>query len=343
MTDIYLSVDAGGSQTKVIYQLKGAKKPDYFVLPPAIEEISLAKLDTYIARQGWIGNPTPDQQAWVKWNSRLVVLGDFASQFDPIDRLRELKYENFLWKVLAVVGLIVEKTKLKVSAKKPLLLQLAILLPWNEYNDRKRFEEQLKAMLANFEFRKQKLKIQLDKLLCRPEGGGLAAIRIKKQGIDWLQQQQLGVLMFGHRNTTALYFDRGQLKSGDSPLLGFSVMLDQVVSMVSGLDREGLATAIFKGMHAARNEIYNNDFKYTRHPTWEKLQAIQALASARDASLRTSEVRDIVKALQIATVEYWEKLERWLKKSLPERLNEVIVGGWSSLLYRARVGGIFQL
>ena len=129
MTDIYLSVDVGGSQTKIIYQLAGSPKPNYLLMPPALEEITKTKLDAYMARLGWIGSPSPDQQLWVEWNERVVVLGDFASEFDPQDRIKELKYENALWKVLAAIGLIVETSNIKVSPKKLLKVELALLLP----------------------------------------------------------------------------------------------------------------------------------------------------------------------------------------------------------------------
>jgi len=327
MTDIYLSVDVGGSQTKIIYQLAGSQKPNYLLMPPAVEEITKPKLDGFMARLGWIGSPHPDQQLWVEWNSRVVVLGDFASSFDPQDRLGELKYENALWKVLGAIGLIVEINKLKVSPKKTLKVELALLLPWNEYSDRKKFSEQLQKMLAGFQVRKMALKVSLERFLCRPEGGGLAAIRIKQQGLDWLRSQQLGVLMFGHRNTTALYFDRGQLKSGDSPLLGFSTMLDMVIEMTSGLDRERLALAIFSARYAILDQLYDPNFPYTRRPNWVSSTLIKALASSKDPNLRDREIQDIGNAISVATTEYWDKLQRWMNRVLPSELDEVIIGG----------------
>lgn len=327
MTDIYLSVDVGGSQTKIIYQLSGDQKPNYLLMPPAVEEITKTKLDNYMARLGWIGSPSPDQQLWVVWNERVVVLGDFATQFDPQDRIKELKYENALWKVLGAIGLIVETNFIKVSPKKPLLVELAILLPWNEYSDRRKFEEQLRVMLAGWQVRKMALKVNLERFRCRPEGGGLAAVRIKQQGLDWLRSKQLGVLMFGHRNTTALYFDRGQLKQGDSPLLGFSTMLDMVVEMTSGLDRERLAEAIFRARYAILDAIYDPGFPYTRYPNWVASPLIKDLALAKDPTLRALEIQDIGNAIKVATTEYWDKLQRWMSRVLPADLDEVIIGG----------------
>ncbi len=330
MTDIYLSVDVGGSQTKIIYQIESDQQPDFLLMPPILEEISTTKLDNYKERKGWIGSPHPDQELWVTWDKRVVVLGDFASKFDPIDRIKELKYENALWKVLGAIGLIVETSKVKVPPKKPLKVELALLLPWNEYSDRKKFAEQLRKMLAGFKVRDLNLKVELKRFLCRPEGGGLAALRIKEQGIDWLRDQQLGVLMFGHRNTTALYFDRGELKLGDSPLLGFATMLDMIIEATSGLDRERLAAAINKARYASFKEIYSIT-QYgraaTSHPKWATCDAIKDLASAKDPTLREKEIQDIASAIDVATAEYWDKLQRWMGRVFTNSLDEVIIGG----------------
>jgi hypothetical protein len=337
MTDIYLAVDTGGSQTKVVYQVRGTAERKYLVMSPFIEQISQVKLQEYMARQGWIGSPAPEQQVWIEWNEQVFVLGAFAVLFDPEDRIRERKYENALYKVLSAIGLIVQKVKL--STKKKLHVQLGVLLPWNEYNDRSLFHEQLKAMLSNFRFQGNLLKVELERFLCRPEGGGVAVTQIRQQGIEWLRENKLGVLMFGHRNTTALYFEHGELKHGDSPLFGFSMMLDRVIELTSGLERDSLAEAIFRGMSKAKTEIYGSydknssfyerDKACTKHPDWGKLEEIKSLASAKNPTLRSKEVVKIASAIDVATKEYWEKLERWLMKVLPEslRLDEVIVCG----------------
>lgn len=327
MTDIFLSVDVGSSQTKIIYKLKNSSQLNYLVMSPEVEEIPYTKLDTYMQRQGWIGNPSPEQQLWVIWQNRMVILGEFASYFDPIDRIKELKYENALWKVLGVIGVILEKSKIKITAKKSLKVKLALLLPWNEYNDRNRFEQQLRIMLSKFQVRKINLQVELEYFLCVPEGGGLATARTRNLGTQWLRSKRLGVLVFGHRNTTALYFDRGQLKSGDSPLLGFSNMLDMVISMTSGLDRKGILNAILKTRYDFIDQIYDPDRSNTCRPKWSQCPPIKALATAKDSSLRMAEIQDISNAITTATNEYWYKLERWISSFFSTEIDEVIIGG----------------
>ena len=280
---------------------------------------------------GWAGTPHPSKQLWIRCQECVMVLGDFASKFDPQDKLMELKYENALWKVLGVIGLIVETEKITIPKKKPLTIDLAILLPWNEYSDSKRFKEKLEKMLADFEVRKNKLKVKLNKYLCRPEGGGLALLQLSQFGDDWLQKQQVGILMFGHRNTTSLYFDQGELKkdSSSSPLLGFSQMLDMVIEAKSGLNREKLASAIFKARYERREEIYRVGYREaeTNHPKWFHCSAIRALATAKDSELRSDEIKTIATAITESTERYWKKIERWLNKVFPTPLSKVVIGG----------------
>ncbi len=332
MTDLYLCVDPGGSQTKFFYQLPEQQTPNYLLMSPLVEPISRQQLDSYFSHRGWLGSPAAIQQAWLEVENQVFVVGDFASRFDPDDRLAELKYENALYKVLAAVGVILQNHQ--ISSRKKISLHLALLLPWNEYNDRQRFQGKISSLLAHFSFRGQSYKVNLAQFLCRPEGGGLAALRILDQGVDWLQQRKLGVLMLGHRNTTALYFEYGELRTGDSPLIGFSLLLDRVISLTSGLNRDLLAAAIFQGIELHDKNVYLrekyhscSDCTETEHPDWSQLDAIGALATAKDAGLRQQEVMDIASAITTATSDYWLKLDKWLRKVLPPDLDEVILSG----------------
>ena len=325
--DILLSIDVGSSQTKVIYQVKKSRVNGFFVMSPEVEEVAGSKLDDFMERRGWVGVPSPEKESWVVWKNCTVVLGDLASFFDPQDRLKEVKYENALWKILCAVGVIVKKTGIKARGDKPLKLKLALLLPWNEYSDRSRMLERLAVMLSEFQFCSTVLRVSLESCLCRPEGGGLAAARIKSLGVDDFCQRKVGVLMFGHRNTTALYFDQGRLEFGDSPLLGFSNMLDMVIDMTSGLDRARLVKGIFQARDESIKQIYNSNYKNTRHPEWSECDGIKALANAKDPELKAKETQDIGKAISTATIEYWQKLERWISSVFNDELDEVIIGG----------------
>ena len=328
MPKLFLCVDPGGSQTKIIYQFTRDKKPRYLLMPPEVEQIKQDNLKRYLEKESSMSNPSPIRQAYLEVKEQTFVVGYFASKFDPEDRLIEIKYENALYKTLAAVGVIAESSKLN---PKKISLQLGVLLPWNEYEDREKFYNKLKEYLSNFVFRGLSFSVQLDKFICRPEGGGLAAIHTRKKGSDWQQDKKLGILMFGHRNITALCFEYGEL-TGDSPLIGFSKFLDNVIDRTSGLDRDRIAGAIFKGLESKRTESYSSsyDASHTNYPQWSSLDAISELANAKDRDLRALEIREVSDAIDIATEEYWATVSKWLAKIFPADLDEVVISGGAS-------------
>lgn len=351
MADLFLVVDTGGSQTKIIYQTPEADAPDFFLMPPEVESISQQQFDRYQERIGWLGSPSPEQQAWFSVAEQLWVVGAFASEFDPQDRLREKKYENALYKVLAAIGVIIQKlgmTRRKVS------VHLAMLLPWQEFNDRKAFESQIEAMMADFSFRGVRLKLGLKAFLCRPEGGGLAATRMRQQGLEWLQEQRMVVLLFGHRNTSALYFEYGQFKTGDSPLYGFSLMLDLLMARCSVLDRQALLLALVEAMqterekHEQQAQMYraasrgSMDYGAMRYPNWRRAAAIARLVSVRDEALKEAELEALENSIEAALDEYWEKLSAWMLRVVPKDVDEVVLSGGAALLLQPKLAEFFD-
>ena len=296
-------------------------------MSPEVEEISADNLERYFSRESKMSRPSPERQAYLEVNNQTFVVGHFALKFDHEDRLSEIKYENALYKTLAAVGVIAEQSQL---ASKKISLQLTVLLPWDEYEDRERFYNKLKEYLSNFVFRGSSYSVELDKFICRPEGGGLAAIYTRKKGSGWQQDKKLGILMFGHRNITALYFEYGEL-TGDSPLIGFSKFLDNVIERTSGLKRDRIASAIFKGLESKNSERYDSrSASQTFYPEWSKLDAIDQLANAKDSDLRRQEIRDVCKAIDIATEEYWTTVSKWLDRIFPDDLDEVVISGGAS-------------
>lgn len=328
MTKIEVCVDPGGSQTKVIYRVKSSERPRSLLFEPELEEISSENLTRFLERESVMSNPPAVRQAYLEVNKRTYVVGYFASKFNPEDRLDEVKYENALYKTLAAVGVIAEENNLnplKIS------LHLAVLLPWNEYQDRSKFHQKLPTYLKEFKFRGVSYSVELEKFICRPEGGGLAAIYTGINGSQWQKSKKLGILMFGHRNITALNFDRGDL-TGDSPLIGFSKLLDNVIERTSGLNRERIAVAIFHSLDEKKSPTYSSpsDAKQTFYPVWSDFGAIATLANARDEDLRQQEIEEVSEAIDFATQEYWAIVSKWLAKVFPPDLDSVIISGGAS-------------
>ena len=346
MVDLYVSADFGGSSTKIIYQHSSWSHPQHLFMSPLIEETSSQKLNQYWERKSWvgtIGEPLPEQEAWLEWQEQTIVVGEFTKEFlpDP-DQIFELKYESAVWKLVAALGIIVQKHSLKSPSKKKLSVAVGALLPYDEYTDRKIFSEFVSKVLKNYRFRGQTLRFEAQ-VYCRPEGGGLLAWYVMHKGIDYIRQRRLGVLMLGHRNATLIRFENGELKDGDSPKIGFYAdMLQRVCQLKSGLDEDSLATALFRALreqvtrrssHKDYSSYEEPTFYRSEFPRWRSLKAIQALATAKTPELQAQEVANTETAIQTAIEEYWQKVAKWLNKKLPRRfdeLDEVLVSGGSA-------------
>jgi hypothetical protein len=347
MVDIYLAVDFGGSQSKIIYKLAEWDKPKYLLLDPTCVEITKSQFDSYQSRVGWSGNSTPELELWCCYQERVVLLGEYAKAYDSQENLLKLKYEDARWKILGAIGLIAECHKVKISPKKSLKLALAVVLPSDEYSDRKAFEEQLNLMCSGFQVRDSFLKVSIEKFLCRPEGAGLTSMYLSWRGKDYLKSNHFGVLMFGHRNASILVFNRGQKKLSESPHLGFSQFLDVITKSASGLDKERLTKAIYQTItlyNSAKftsykknsNEYHHSKgthpelFCYVDYPDWIKYKPIQNLVKVGDSQLKEKKIKEISVVINTAIQEYWHKVKNWMSQKLPQDINEVFIGGGAS-------------
>lgn len=318
----YVCVDTGNSGTKAVYFSQKTNKLESLFMTSALDEVSYERVDYQLQQSNWIGTAQPEKQAWIKEGNQAIVIGDFADKFSPEERRQNPKYENALYKILAVIGAIIEAES--HSRRSIFKVKLGLLLPWAEYQDRSRLIGRLKEKAKEYVFRGQRVRVKIEDCVCYPEGGGIATARVLSKGKSWFKRQRLGVLMLGDRNWTGLCFESGQIKYGESPLEGFSFLLDQVIKDAPCLlKRDKLSKAIYQGIVEAKTK----DCSYMDRPEWGKLEAIQSLATAKDQVFREGEIKDIDKAIRIVGTEWESKLERFLARVFPERLTELNVCG----------------
>jgi Actin like proteins N terminal domain len=322
MSDLFVAIDVGGSSTKIIYQAADMTEPNCWYMPPEVEPIAPAQLERFFEQQAGMGKPNPSLHAWVKADDQVWVVGAMAQHFMPDDRIHEKKYENALYKVLAVIGVILEDDR--IQSDLPITLRLAMVLPMDEFGDRKRLQAELQRLLKGFHVRGQRYRVKLEQFLCRPEGAGLMAFYLQMFP-EQFADKSVGFLMLGHRNVTGLRFEAGELRASDSPLLGFAGVLDQVVAETSGIRPLPLNEALVMALKQAAKQIYLPH--QTRHPEWATLPAMQALITVKQPALRKAELADLDRAIQAAIQDYWARLERWLSKVFPGALDTLVIGG----------------
>ena len=333
---LVITVDVGASLTKIIYRFwKSSKNSQtgYVCMSPLMEKITADKLKDYLDFIGWVGMPQPEDEAYLKIGDDYFVVGNLAKEFDAEDRTFERKYENALFKVLAAIGVVL--TKNKVKNEEQIQIWVSVLLPWAEYNDRPIFVNQLLKYLGNFEFRGQPVKVKATKenIIVMPEGGGIATAYCLKKGALYLKGKTIGIAMFGHQNITGLVIKNGKLIRGDSPKIGLTWFLDHVIQSTSGLDREKLLKAINQCwadlkldittpyvIGCSRENSLGQKYKLgrTSRPQYNRsYQAITDLATARNQELRNLEIDSIERAIAKAEDDYFEKVKKWLRKMFP--------------------------
>jgi len=325
MSNLIVSFDPGASLTKIVYELATEGKPCLMTMEPEMLKLPQSSIDAYMSSRKGLESPKPVDEAWVSnpadGDTQCTVVGFLAQQFSASARLDKLKYETSIHKALAVIGAIAQHNKLPNRFS----LSLTSLLPYGEYQNRQAFEQQLQSALKDFRFRGQRLRVKLERFECLPEGAGLAMIRQRQNGKEWFNAQTIAVLMFGHRNTSLLLFERGKMTAGYTNELGFHQMVKRVIERTSGQD----ATALTSAIYAAGSDITTDN------------QAIRTLVKSREPKNLDYELQMIVNAIATAKAEYWSRLYDWLESTLPA-VNEVILSGGAALYLEQELQDCFQ-
>ncbi|MGH2416458.1 MAG: ParM/StbA family protein, partial [Microcystaceae cyanobacterium] len=156
MADLCLAFDPGSSLSKGIYTLKPFKM-EWLVMEPEVVQVPYVGIEQYESNR--IGNPHPENQAWIERQGNYYAVGFLArKRFYGRVALKEVKYRQAVDKVLAMVGAIASSKRLP----REFSLSLGILLPFGEYEDRKRFKELMAEALENFSFRGQLYRVKLE-------------------------------------------------------------------------------------------------------------------------------------------------------------------------------------
>ncbi|BDA74101.1 hypothetical protein CAL7716_082670 [Calothrix sp. PCC 7716] len=314
--EITLTLDFGGSGTKGIVQVAGAK-PTAFWMEPAVIEANRTSL-AFQTRN--LNNAYPENTAWVGVGEDYRAVGYLAkSIYGATQGLKPRKYELALYKTLAAVWVIQQKFNLPSS----LQISLALLLPPGEFEDSALLKPMLKDALAYFDTPTGILNGKLVGYECFPEGGGIYAMYCKNIG-EAIRRRVVAIVMLGYRNASVLISRRGILNRGKTANLGMTKMVDLVMERTSGFEEERLIEAII----AAGNEPKPGHFQYICGNNFHEREiekTISAVCSSRN--------------------EYAIALTGWLKEVLPAKneLDEVIICGGTADYLRQELDALFPV
>lgn len=312
---ILLALDPGASQTKSVYSLSSLSSQS---LPQLmLMESEVFRVSTVVINDLKIDYGKAEDRVWIstkKKSKEIYALGLLAKDFQARNQLNALKYESALYKILGIVGAIAHKHQLS----NPFDLELLVLLPFNEFTSRQWLEESLKECLPTFYWCGKEVNVTLSKFQCLPEGYGGVSFLLRSFGEQWLQNRRVAVLMFGHRNTSFLRFERGSFQEGRVSNLGFYQLLQKIVDRSAGQDVESLLPIIYR----LGNDLHVDS------------PLVRFLLKSKEVKHRKLEAKQLVKTIVTSRQEYWRLLEDWLKSVVPRSLHEIIILGGGAQYFR---------
>ncbi|MEM1238640.1 MAG: hypothetical protein AAGI45_02250 [Cyanobacteria bacterium P01_H01_bin.26] len=205
---IYLAADLGSSASKFFYRLHPGQTVPLWMGAEVADGLSAVSVPSLNA------SGRPQDSAWLQLDDEIVLVGDAAKAFLETNSLMAKKSQMAAYKIAAVLGAIATAEELPTHYDATVWLAL----PLTEIRTRNEVAEQLQSLCqSGFKFRDTPQRIGLS-LKFFPEGFGLY-LRHKQQLESLGQsiaQRCMMVLMMGHRNLSALYFEGGSLRVASS-------------------------------------------------------------------------------------------------------------------------------
>lgn len=316
-----ITIDVGTSITKVVYNLDEGSE---LFLKMDSECIS-APIGSLNQFNNKLTNVLPEDSAWIslkKNDSQVYLLGILAKQVQMRKSLKKSKYEDAEKKILGIVGAIVFNHKLEVNELK---VNINLLLPYDEYCSQEMLEKSLKKSLKSFYFKGRHISVELVDFTCFVEGyGGFINRVVSQGGIEWLNQRQIVVLMFGHRNIGFLLFKQGALFSADTLNLGFYNFLEAIKNQSIGQDLSLLEQFI---------PLIGNDLSS---------DLLQGLVKSKEQKNRKKEISQLKNVIKQMRKTVWSSIQNWLEEKIPTLMDEVIILGGCSQYFTEEINKYFS-
>ncbi|MEG3437859.1 ParM/StbA family protein [Pannus brasiliensis CCIBt3594] len=311
MADVTIAADFGASLGRALYSVNPPRgKPGLLLLDPQVVLVPAKSIENYEKYK--LGESNPEDSAWVRFGDTHYAVGALARKtFHAVHCLDSLKIDSALPQALSIVGSVAIRERLPERFS----LSLGILLPWNEFRDREKFESRISTALSDYIFRGRQFHVELETFTALPEGGGLLARGRKParagEMLKSAKSVNIAVIMLGYRNSSLLVLEKGELTKGMTGDLGFAKMIDRIQLCTSGQKAEVLVSVICAAGGKPGKKV------------------LQTLARSHRTELREREVEELVEAITDARAEYIALLQNWLVQHLPPNtpIDEFLVSG----------------
>jgi len=296
---LLLAIDPGASAIKVVASLAGDSK----CLPFTIDT-DWVDLDELVEWQR-IPEPNPnfnEHSVWVGFGNKNYAIGNLARiRYNTHFSIKPLKNDSIIPKILAAVAVAHKKFNLPSKFN----ISISSVLPPGEFLYTEDVTKKLLLALRAFQTPAGTIKPVLQSLTIKPEGYGILNWhRIYGVATD----RDIGVIMFGYRNTSVLFSVAGQLADLKSSDFGFYEVLDRISKLSGGsYNQKDLAKPVWN---------------YLIHDDESGFRSLYKSVTNRELELSM-----IKKAISQSMVEYQKILQNWLLSSMQKTGAIVLCGG----------------
>ncbi len=324
MKVLNIATDFGASLVKAVY-CNSSNEASLILLKPEMISVPSSAIDAYKNGIGY-GRSSPEETAWVKVKDQYFVLGESARhRFQVQTHLHQPKYSKAVYQCLAVVGSAIQREK-----QIPSSLNLATLLPFDEFCHKDQFIKEVRELLSNFTFRGKNYSLKVDKFFCVPEGSGLY-LRGRK-----LWRTELGnlandddittaILMMGYRNISLMVMEQGVPKVKETTFQGFAQMLRLIKERVPVLNEE----ALIKGISQSTAK--------------QRKKALEKIAVSHDLTIKKQEAEKLLQVVADAKKEYFNVVTNFLNAHLSSfSVDEFVIGGGTAHYLRHELDKYLQ-
>lgn len=308
---VVMTIDMGGSKTKIVVQEVGSSTPRVLLMESQLADIgrnpSAQVPSTGLgSERAWVGFDKATN-AGDEVNRVYYAVGALARhRFGGLPQLEELKYELALPKILAAIWF----ARVELSLSPKLNLFLSVLLPGGEMSDKDILKSRLLAVTPSFETPSGKMAVKLSQCDVSSEGSGIYNYRRLVLGDKIYSKHQLFV-MLGFRNASAFVVRGGANEPGVTSNFGMYWMLDALASQISGFDKNDPGTIQIVVDSAADPNL------------------LKRLSRKRDKQDIDDDFVSITNAVSEARSDYVRAIARWLK-GIAGSFDEIIFCGGTS-------------
>ena len=303
-----LVIDFGASGTKAF--ITDGKFVKLLFMMPEVADVPKTSIEMFEADNFNSQSELPENRAWVCLGQTCKAVGFLAeNRFRASTSLTVPKFELAFFKTLSLLWVVKEKLGLSFEFS----IDLSLLLPPSEYNDRSKLEDMLSGAASAFETPSGMMSVNFSNFECKPEGAGVL-MYLQSQPRLKLSQRTATLVMIGYRNASLISVRSGSVLDKVSTDLGMNYLINVIKNHVSIYIPLSVLLSVIEraGVNILEREDESSEEQGEIFQVLSPLVSTSTIKEVREVQL--SEIRDVIAA---ARNEYASALYSWMNPLIP--------------------------